>query len=134
MKRIRKISTFILTAYSILMYGTTQVATPSVVSIFAGADTETYRLAVAGFPLFALSYFCMDINIFTTAMFTALNNGKVSALISILDTFLCLAGSLYFLPLVLGLTGVWTAIPAAELMTFCISGYFIWKYRRVYQF
>ena len=134
LKRIRRISFLALFAYSILMYGATLATSPSIVSVFVERGTETYLLATGGFPLFALSYFCMGFNIFTTAMFTALNNGKVSALISVLDTFLCLGGSLYFLPLFLGLTGVWTAIPMAELLTFCISGYFIWKYRKIYRY
>ena len=50
-------------------------------------------------------------------MFTALSNGKLSAIVSFLRTFGLITVLLLILPELLGVTGVWLAVPAAELLT-----------------
>lgn len=63
----------------------------------------------------------MVLNIFSSARFTALSNGKVSAIISFLRTFVLLVAFLLLLPLLWGVNGIWLAIPLAELVGVVIS-------------
>ena len=67
-------------------------------------------------------------------MFTALSNGKVSAIISFLRTFVFLLLSMLLLPLVFDVNGTWLAVPLAELLTMGVSIFYFVRLRRVYHY
>lgn len=60
-------------------------------------------------------------NLFVSAMFTALSNGKVSAMLSFIRTFIFLAGGILFWPYIFSNIGIWIAVPIAEGLTFIVS-------------
>ena len=97
-----------------------------VVAVFSPRGSEVYGLAVHGFRLFAPMILFSGVNIFASALFTALSNGPVSALLSFLRTFGFLTAGLLLLPRVLGVDGVWLAVPVAELLSFAVS---LWFFR-----
>ena len=97
-----------------------------VVAVFSTRGSEVYGLAVHGFRLFAPMILFAGVNIFASALFTALSNGPVSALLSFLRTFGFLTAGLLLLPRLLEVDGVWLAVPAAELLSFGVS---LWCFR-----
>ena len=97
-----------------------------VVTVFSPRGSEVYDLAVHGFRLFAPMILFTGLNIFASALFTALSNGPVSALLSFLRTFGFLTAGLLLLPRLLEVDGVWLAVPAAELLSFGVS---LWCFR-----
>lgn len=105
-----------------------------IVSIFTPRHTETFKIGVGGFFLFSFNYLFAGINIFASSMFTAFSDGKISAIISFLRTFVFLVVCILFLPGVLGVNGVWLAVPVAECLTVFISLSFFWKKRKIYQY
>lgn len=86
------------------------------VGMFAGKSKTVYQLAAGGMKIFSFSFLFSGLNIFISAMFTALSNGKVSAFLSFFRTFVLLTGAILILPRFLGITGVWLAAPAAEFL------------------
>lgn len=103
-----------------------------IVRVFAPPDTPVYPIALEGFSLFAPSFLFAGLNIFASALFTALSDGLSSAVISFARTFGFLLAGLLLLPLLLGVAGVWLAVPLAELLCCALSaGMLVWK-RRVY--
>jgi Na+-driven multidrug efflux pump len=67
-------------------------------------------------------------------MFTALNNGLVSAVISFLRTLVCQTCAVMILPLFFGLDGIWCSIVVAELAALLLTvGCFV-KYRSRYHY
>lgn len=97
------------------------------ISIFIDKSSETFEMAVYGFRLFSIAYLFMGVNIFMSSMFTALSNGKISALLSFTRTFVFLVSSLLALPYFLDLNGVWLAVPIAEFLAFLLSVYYYKK-------
>lgn len=93
--------------------------------IFAGGNGTVFELAKTGFSIFSFSFLFSGCNIFASAFFTALSNGKVSAVISFLRTFGLITVFLFVLPQVLKETGVWLAVPLAELVTFMLTAVFL---------
>ena len=87
---------------------------------------------ISGFKILALSILLSGVNIFASGFFTALNNGKLSALISFLRTFGFEVGALLLLPAIMGIDGVWWTLPCAELMSAAVSIPLLIKYRKVY--
>lgn len=96
-----------------------------VVAVFSAPKTETFEIAVHGFRLFAATYLFTAVNIYASAIFTALSDGKTSAIISFLRTFGFLILGLIILPFWLQVDGIWIATPFAELMTLFVSIHYL---------
>ncbi|MCC2825825.1 MATE family efflux transporter [Faecalicatena orotica] len=90
------------------------------VSVFT-RDPETFTLADAGFRIFAFNFLFSGFNIASSGFFTALSNGRVSAIISFLRTLVFIVLSLLTLPQFFGITGAWLAIPVAEFLTLMLA-------------
>ncbi len=99
------------------------------VGIFAERGTAVYKIARNGFLIFPFSFLFCGLNIFTSAAFTALSNGKLSAILSFLRTFGLITVLLLTLPNILGVTGVWLAVPVAELITMIVALIFLYQNR-----
>ncbi|MFI3212344.1 MAG: MATE family efflux transporter [Eubacteriales bacterium] len=104
------------------------------IGIFIDRTSETFAMAVNGLKIFSIAYLFMGINVFMSAMFTALSNGKVSAILSLSRTLVFLIGSLMILPYFLHLNGVWLAVPLAELLACMLSVYYFKRGKLHYGF
>ncbi len=105
-----------------------------IVAAFAEYGTTTYLLAKEGLFIFSFGFIVSGFNVFTTGMFTAYSNGKISAFISFLRTFFFITISLIILPRYIGINGVWLAVPIAEFFSFFIALYFIDKSKETYMY
>lgn len=126
LKSIYRIS-FVFAAISSVVMTTAAVSlSTGLVTIFT-KDPETYELAVNGFRIFAFCFLFSGFNITSSGFFTALSNGKVSAIISFCRTLLFTVISLLVLPQFFGVNGAWMAVPVAELVTLLLS---VWMHRK----
>ena len=124
---------FIL-ASSLMTFLLSRFGGSHIVGLFSEETTLVYALAAEGFTIFSYSFLFCGLNIFTSAMFTALSNGGVSAVLSFLRTFGLLAGGILFLPLLWDLTGVWLAVPAAEGVMVLVSAVCLVHYQKRYRY
>lgn len=131
-KKLFSISLKIVVVFSVTMFTLAEVTTEILVMIFASKDPVLSELMIYGFRIIAISVLFTGVNVFASGFFTALNNGKVSALISMLRTFVLEAGALLLLPELFGIDGVWWALPAAEIMAVIIAVWMLVKYRGRY--
>ena len=132
--KIIKYSYIFIMLFSISTFIISKYLSPLLISIFAGNGTELYDITLNGFNLFQISFLLCGVNIFTSGMFTAFSNGKVSALLSLLRTFIFLSSGIIFLPSLIGVNGVWLAVPLAEIMTLVFSLSYIYKYKNIYAY
>lgn len=130
--RLFKISIKIVITFSIAMFVIAEVMNRTLAMIFASQDPILLELMVYGFKIIAISVLFSGMSIFASGFFTALNNGKISALISMLRTFILEAGALILLPELLGIDGVWWALPVAELLAFAVALWMLIRYRKAY--
>ena len=112
---------------SIVMVILSVLGSGPIVSVFT-KDPETFQLASTGFRIFAINFLFSGINIVSSGIFTALSNGKISAILSFLRTLFFLVICLVTFPYFLGITGVWLAVPAAEFLTLILSARMNWHY------
>lgn len=134
LKKIYKICISFVTFSSILIFLLSIILTNSLIQLFTPNETDIYRIIATGFKIFKYSFLFSGFNIFSSASFTALSNGKMSAIISFLRTFAFIMINLLVFPTFLGVTGVWLAVPIAELLTFFIAIFLIWIHRKKYQY
>lgn len=134
LKRIFKICIGFISISSILITIMALVSSPVIVEIFTPIGSATYDIAKTGFFLFSINYIFAGINIYSSSMFTAFSDGKVSALISFVRTFVLIVLNILLLPYLIGVNGVWLAVPAAEFMTLFLSVYLFYKKRDIYHY
>ena len=112
---------------SITTYTLARGILPLVLQIFTDVGTEAYGIAIGGFSVYALQFLFMGVSIFSSAMFTALGNGVISAVISSARTLIFLVSCQIILPKLFGKLGVWLSVPVAEMMGIIVAvGFVIW--------
>lgn len=89
-------------------------------------------MATHAFGIFAYAFVLTGINIFASALFTALNNGAISAIISFLRTLVFQSVTVIVFPMIFDIDGIWYAITFAEVFAFIISVSFIIAKRKKY--
>lgn len=100
--------------------------------IFVGYDNTLMEMTKRAMNIYALSFLLSGFNIFGSAFFTGLNNGMVSAVISVLRTLFFQVGAIILLPMVLGIDGIWMAVIVAEGLTLVVTLTFLLRNRKRY--
>ena len=132
LKKIMKYSYIFIGILSVISFAVSIVFSSQLVSIFSGKGNELYDITIHGFKLFSITFLICGVNIFTSGMFTAFSNGKVSAILSVLRTFIFFIAGIGILPIFLGVNGVWLVVPCAELLSVIVSFIYVCKYKKVY--
>lgn len=130
--KLLKYSLIIIGVFGIGIFLLSTVLSDTLISLFASKDTHLYSITLNGFMIFSISFVFSGINIFASGMFTAYSNGKVSAIISLLRTFIFFVIGIVILPSLFGLNGVWLVVPIANILTSIISFIYMYKYKKVY--
>ena len=132
LKTLIGISLKVIACISILSLAASFALTKPLVSVFARPDNPVYDLAVTGNRICTIALIFIGFNIFASGMFTALSNGVVSAILAFSRSFVFMLITMLVLPLFLGVSGIWLATPAAELMALVLSAGMFWKHRKTY--
>ena len=132
LKTLIGISLKVIACISVLSLAASFALTKPLVSVFARPDNPVYDLAVTGNRICTIALLFIGFNIFASGMFTALSNGVVSAVLAFSRSFVFMLVTMLVLPLFLGVSGIWLATPAAELMALVLSAGMFWKHRKTY--
>ncbi len=101
---------------------------------FVGYDSELLAMTIHGFRIYAFVYLLNGFNIFGSSFFTALNNGMVSATISLLRTLVFEVICILLLPVFFGIDGIWSAVLVAEALALCVTSFFLITKRSRYHY
>ncbi len=134
LQNIFRKSLVIITVFALTMTGSAMLLARPLAAVFVGYDPELMEMTARGFIIYALSFLLSGFNIFGSSLFTALNNGLISAAISFLRTLVCQIAAVMVLPLFFELDGIWFSIVAAELAALLLTVFFIVKYRGRYHY
>ena len=115
---------------SILIFLVSMIGGKYIIGMFT-MDKNVYDIASHGIKLFSWGFLIIGFNIFISGYFTAIGNGKISAIISILRSLVFVIISVGILPKFIGIDGIWISIPISEFMTIILSTYFYIKNGRV---
>ncbi|MGM0900568.1 MAG: MATE family efflux transporter [Bacillota bacterium] len=134
LKRILINSMVFIGVSSIVVFVFSLLLGPYIIQFMAGKGSDIYEIAKSGFWIFSISFLFMGLNIFSSMFFTALSNGKVSAMISLLRTLVFVLTALLTLPFIIGVNGIWIAVPLAEFLSIIVCTFFLLRNRKVYQY
>lgn len=94
------------------------------VALFLDTDTSSAAIAVEGFPYFATGFVPFVVNLASIGYYQSVEKAFPAAVFSLMRGFLFLVPSFLFLPELLGVRGIWLAMPVSESLTvIAIAGY-----------
>lgn len=102
--------------------------------LFVGYDAGLFELTCRALRIYSLSFLLCGLNIYASSLFTALNNGLISAIISFARTIIFECGAVIVIPLLMGIDGIWWAISFAEGGALIMSAVFFLANLRRYQY
>lgn len=105
----------------------------TVVSFFAKGNANVAAISLHGFHIVATSFLMMAYNVFASGWFTALNDGKTSAILSFCRTIVFMVLPVLVLPLFFGMDGVWLSLTAGEVLSISMSIFYFLKFRTMWQ-
>lgn len=132
LKKAHGINLKVIGVISVVMYLLGIALRDPMISVFAEKGTEVFQMAAKGYWLFSISYLYMGFNMYGSSLFTALGNGRVSAIISFCRGLIFLTAALYGLSALFGLKGLYLAMPAAELLGLGLTVYYLKKMKGRY--
>ncbi len=132
LQTVYKICTAFVLLSSVIIGALAFFSADFISAVFVEKGNNTFSLTATGFAIFAVNYLFSGYNIFSSGLFTALSDGKTSAILSLSRTFVFIFISLLIFPQIWDITGVWIAVPVAEFMTLFLSVYFHFKNRRIF--
>lgn len=109
-----------------------QLCAALLVRIFVSYDENLMAMTVHGFRLYSVAFLFMGFNIFGSSFFTALNNGLLSAILSFMRTIVLQIASIYILPLLFGLDGLWSVIVVSDGLCLILTTTLLVRYHRRY--
>lgn len=101
------------------------------VKIFNYSD-EVTAITLRGHYIFSTSYLIGGFGVFGSALFTALNNGLISGIISMVRTLALRIAAVLALPLLWGLDGVWASAAVSEILALIVTFAFVLGCRKKY--
>lgn len=134
MKSLFKKSVVIIALTSMLMAVSGILLARPLASVFVSYDQTLMEMTIRGFTIYSLSFLLCGFNIFGSSLFTALNNGLISAVISFVRTLICQIAAVMILPLFFHLDGIWASVVAAELAALLLTAFCCIKYRKRYHY
>lgn len=134
LKNLLRRSLHILTMFSILLFGAAELLSGFFAEIFVGYDADLKAMTVEAFRIYSVSFLLCGFNIFGSGFFTALNNGLISATISFIRTLIFESAAVLLLPLILGLSGIWSSIIVAETASLIMTAAFLIRMRHRYHY
>lgn len=116
LKNLFRKSLVIVVAASVILTAAAILTAEPFARIFAGYDEEFLKISTRALMLYSASYIFTGFNIFGGMMFSALNNGVISTVLSAARVLVFQLLCVFAVPLFLGIDGIWLAIFFAEML------------------
>ncbi|MCH4886528.1 MATE family efflux transporter [Acidaminobacter sp. JC074] len=101
-------------SFSILVFVLLQAFPTTFIGMFLDPSSETIDIAVNGLRIYIAMLPLLSINIMGVSYFQSTAKGKTSMVLGMLRQFVILVPMLLVLPSILGLSGVWLAVPLSD--------------------
>lgn len=134
LENIRKKSITLTIITNIVMLLLAELTAGVVSDVYCGYDVGLREMTFRAIQIYSISYLFSGFNIFASAFFTGLNNGKVSATISFLRAFVLQIITVLLLPAVFGIQSIWWAVTISEGVTLLVTIKFFVTNKKKYKY
>lgn len=103
------------------------------VGLFLQNENSAAKLAVQGFLYFAIGFSFFILNLTIIGYFQSLERIKPATFFALLRGCVFLIPAFIFLPKILGIKGIWLAMPCSEILTFSVIIAFYALQKKMYR-
>ena len=100
-------------------------------AVMFGCSENVADMVSAGFRIYAVTFLFMGYDVINSMYFTSCGDARSSALISSLRGIVLLLGFTFLFSALWGMTGVWLAAPATEVLTTMVSVWLITRHKKM---
>ena len=100
--------------------------------LFGHGETDLINLIIQASIIYSFTYLALGYSMFVSSFFTALNNGAISAIISLCRTLIFQIGFAFLFPILFGDASIWWALTAGELLNVGLGTIFLALNRKRY--
>lgn len=97
--------------------------------IFISGDPYAMELTIKAQRIYMLSFLIAGVNMFTSAWFTGLGNGYISAISAFCRSLVFELGAVFLLPALFGADGIWFSVIVAETCALCLCIFLLRHFR-----
>lgn len=103
----------------------------TLIGLFVSPDVPAADMAMAGFPLFAIGFIPFIFTLTAIGYFQSVENIWAATIFALLRGLIFLVPAFVFIPRLIGVAGIWIAMPVSELVTaMLIGGYYLWNHNK----
>lgn len=133
-KRLLRMSLIIIGLCSLGMFGAGELLATPLAKLFVGYDQGLMEMTRHGFAIYSVSFLLIGICIFGSAWFTALNNGIVSGVLSLMRALVFQIIAVMVFPLIWQTDGIWAATVFAETAAIILTSVLLIANRKKYHY
>lgn len=120
MSALYRTSVLFTLSFSVFVFICMELLGGFVVQMFDTGNMNLREVATYGIRIHAFAFLAMGINIYMSSLFTSLSDGTRSAVIALLRGLVVLLPMILILPAVMGINGIWLAMPITEAVVFVV--------------
>ncbi len=121
-KRLFRFAAMVNMSIGVMVFVVLQVfGGHAILLFFDSSESQAFQIAADGLHLFAFVFLVNGLNVLIIAYFTALGEAKSSIIVAVLRGLVFVLVGVTVLPIFIGVNGVWTAIPLAELLALGVA-------------
>ena len=125
-------SFIIIFGVGLVMAGLSISLASPIAYIFTNSSSELHKLSTRAMMIYSACYLFTGFSMFGSSFFTALNNGIISAIISVCRTMVFQLVTVFVLPLIIGVDGIWISIIIAEFLAASMTVILIMVFEKRY--
>lgn len=134
LKNIFKKSMIILSIAGVVLAGLAEALALPLAKLFVGYNAELTDLTVHAFRITSIAFIFSGITVYSSGFFTALNDGLISAILSVLRSLIFQISYIFLLPYLFGHDAIWWVMCATELSAFVVAVIFFATKKKKYQY
>lgn len=109
-----------------------QVAARPAALLFVGYDADIVVLTTRAEKIYMMSFLICGLNMFTSAWFTGLGNGLISAASAFTRSLIFELGCVFLLPVIFGAEGIWYSVIIAEVLSLALCVFLLKRFQKRY--
>lgn len=116
----------------VAMTAIAQVAARPAALLFVGYDADIVALTTRAEKIYMMSFLICGLNMFTSAWFTGLGNGLISAASAFTRSLIFELGCVFLLPVIFGAEGIWYSVIIAEVLSLALCVFLLKRFQKRY--
>lgn len=121
LQNLFKKSNILICIFAVVLTGGAELTAAKLTGFFVGYDAELLALSTYALRAYSICYLLCGLNIFASSLFTALNNGPISAFISGVRMLVFESSMVVLIPMLVGMNGIWFAVTVAEILALTMN-------------